>query len=104
MPISQEQKKHFQAIGHHLKPIVTIAKNGLSENVIAELERALKDHELIKIKLSVNSPEDRKELVEEICHTAQCEAVQVIGKTALIYKKVIQPNRKLSNVLRHQTN
>lgn len=104
MPINQEQKKHFQTIGHHLKPVVIIAKNGLSEGVISELERALTDHELIKIKLALTSPEDRKQLLEEICQTVSCESIQNIGKTALIFRKAVKPNRKLSNILRHQDN
>lgn len=102
MPINQQQKKHFQAIGHHLKPIVIIAKNGLSEGVISELERALNDHELIKVKLAVATPEDRKQLTEEIIQAVACEIVQNVGKTALIYKKAAKPNRKLSNILRFQ--
>lgn len=102
MPISQEQKKHFQAIGHHLKPVVIIAKNGLSEGVISELERALTDHELIKIKLVVTSVEDRKALIAQLCEVGNCELVQNVGKTALVYKKAAKPNRKLSNILRYQ--
>lgn len=102
MSVNQQQKKNFQAIGHHLKPIVIIAKNGLSDGVISELERALTDHELIKIKLAVTTPEDRKLLTEEIIKLTGCEIIQNIGKTALIYKKAAKPNRKLSNILRHQ--
>lgn len=102
MPISQEQKKHFQAIGHHLKPVVIIAKNGLSEGVISELARALADHELIKIKLAITSVEERKQLLEELSQTVTCEIVQNVGKTALIYKPAAKPNRKLSNILRYQ--
>ena len=44
-------KKKFRAIGHHLKPIVTVAGNGLSESVMSEISRALTDHELIKALL-----------------------------------------------------
>lgn len=102
MPINQQQKKHFKAIGHHLKPVVIIAKNGLSDGVISELERALNDHELIKIKLEVATPEDRKQLTQEITQTVSCEIVQNIGKTVLIYRKAAKPDRKLSNILRYQ--
>ena len=56
MAISAEQKKAMRSIGHNLNPVVTIAGNGLSENVLEELNRALDDHELIKVK-------DRKSVV-----------------------------------------
>lgn len=104
MPITQQQKKQFQTIGHHLSPVVIIAKNGLSEGVISELERALNDHELIKIKLDLADPTERKLLASEISKLTQCEVVQSIGKIALVYKKAEKPNRKLSNIIRHQGN
>ena len=44
--------KQLRAIGHKLKPVVTVAGNGLSDNVLQEIQRALADHELIKIKVS----------------------------------------------------
>ena len=58
--------KQLRAIGHKLKPIVTVAGNGLSEGVLAELNRALTDHELIKIKLAVGSRETRKDVAQQI--------------------------------------
>lgn len=50
MPLTNEQKKQYKSIGHHLKPVLIVAENGLTEGVQAELERALNDHELIKIQ------------------------------------------------------
>ena len=72
MSLTQEQKKQFKSIGHHLKPIVTIADNGLTENVLAELDRALNDHELIKIQLRLGEREDRKAIVDELCQKSSC--------------------------------
>jgi len=46
MALSNAVRKRFRAIGHNLKPVVTIAQKGITENVHDELERALKDHEL----------------------------------------------------------
>lgn len=101
MPLTKEQKKNFKAIGHHLKPVVTIAENGLSEGVLAELERALGDHELIKVQLRVGEREERHELIASLCSQTRSELVQNIGKVALIYRRNPEPNRNLSNVLRH---
>ena len=52
MTISNEDKKHLRRLGHKLNPVVTVAAKGLTESVIAEIDRALNDHELIKVKLS----------------------------------------------------
>jgi len=100
MPISPDRKKQFRTIGHKLNPIVTVAGNGLSEGVINELNRALDDHELIKIKLAVAEREDRKALIEEIAALPGMEIIQEIGKVLLIYKPNKKANPKLSNLHR----
>ncbi|HZJ91938.1 MAG TPA: ribosome assembly RNA-binding protein YhbY [Thiopseudomonas sp.] len=101
MSLTQEQKKQFKSIGHHLKPIVTVADNGLTESVLAELDRALNDHELIKIQLRLAERDDRKAIVDELCQKSSSLLVQSIGKVALIYRKNPQPNKNLSNILRY---
>lgn len=94
-------KKQFRAIGHHLKPVVTIAGAGLTENVLAEINRALSDHELIKIKIAVDDRKTRLELVGTACKETQSETVQTIGKVALILRKNSKPNPKTSNLVRY---
>ncbi|BFM14176.1 YhbY family RNA-binding protein [Maricurvus nonylphenolicus] len=98
MPLSADRKKQYRSLGHNLNPIVTIAGKGLSENVIAELNRALDDHELIKVKLMVADRDLRKQVVKEMCKEARAEIVQEIGKVALIFREAKQPNPKLSNI------
>ena len=100
MSLTQEQKKQFKATGHHLKPIVTVAEQGLSEGVIAELDRALNDHELIKIQLRLADRDDRAAILTELCQQSSSVLVQTIGKMALIYRKNPNANPKLSNVHR----
>jgi len=98
--INQKDKKRFRAIGHQLNPVVTIADNGLSEGVLAELTRAINDHELIKIKVLTGDREERKETIAQIKDQLDVEIVQSIGKVALIYKAAKKPDPALSNVLR----
>ncbi len=97
--MNQKLKKKLRAIGHELKPVVTIAGNGLSENVVAELNRALDDHELIKIKI-VGDREERVEVIEELKGLDSTEIVQTIGGVALIYRPSREPKPGLSNILR----
>ena len=100
MPLTQEQKKQYKSIGHHLKPVLMVADNGLTEGVLAELERALGDHELIKIKLNILDRESRLAAIAELCKAGKADLVQVIGKMALIYRKNPKVNKQLSNVHR----
>lgn len=100
MSLTQDQKKRFRKIGHHLKPVVTVADAGLTEGVMNELERALEDHELIKIKCAVLDREDKYAIVEAICEETGAINAQIIGKVALLYRPAKKPNAKLSNLLR----
>nr|WP_299245314.1 ribosome assembly RNA-binding protein YhbY [uncultured Halomonas sp.] len=100
MSLSLAQKKAMRSIGHHLHPVVTVAENGLTENVIAELERALADHELIKVKLAQSERETRQQLIDTITQQTQAEVVQTIGKIALFYRRNPNANPKLSNLVR----
>ena len=100
MPLANENKKRFRSIGHGLNPVVTVAGNGLSDNVIAELERAISDHELIKVKLAVAERELRREVAQQVCSTLGAELVQEIGKVILIYRHNPKANIKLSNIKR----
>lgn len=86
MPLKAAQKKNLRAQAHHLKPLVTVADKGLSENVIAEIERALYDHELIKVKLR-GERDIRKAWAKSISELCEAEMVQAIGQVASFYKK-----------------
>lgn len=92
--------KQLRTIGHKLKPVVTIAGNGLSDSVKAELERALNDHELIKLKLAVGSREARSAVSEEICASLGAQLVQSIGNVVVILRRTQKPDPRLSNLIR----
>ena len=98
--LTNDRKKQYRAIGHKLKPVVTIGGNGLSEAVVAELNRALSDHELIKVKLAVSEREVRQVITEEVCSQTGADLVQTIGKIILLFRATPKPNPKLSNLLR----
>lgn len=100
MALSNEQKKSLRAIGHDLHPIVTVAGNGLTEGVIDELNRALDDHELIKIKVSVGDRNIKKDIIEEIVQVLNAELAQQIGNTALLLRRNPKAKPHLSNLKR----
>lgn len=101
MALNKQEIRRFRSIGHHLKPVVSFGSKGLSEGLIEELERALEDHELIKVKLHVEDRADKKPAAEALCKETGAEIVQMIGKIALVYRAAKRPNAKLSNVLRN---
>jgi len=102
MALTNQKIKAYRSIGHQLKPVVMISDQGISEGVQQEIERALNDHELIKIKISCGDRVYKKELIGKVCDLSRCELVQTIGNIALIYRAASKPNPKLSNLLRAQ--
>lgn len=100
MSISKQELKHLRQIGHQLNPIVSVGENGVSEGVLAELDRALNDHELIKVKLAIADREDRSTIIEYLIEESGAELIQNIGKIILIKRAAKKPKPKLSNLLR----
>lgn len=94
--------RHLRAIAHRLKPIVTVAQNGLSETVAREIDQALSRHELIKVKIVVGDRELRREIAAGISSQSGAELVQSIGNVIVLYRAARQPDPRLSNILRRR--
>lgn len=92
--------KQLRAIGHKLKPVVTVAGNGVTDNVLQEVRRALDDHELIKVKIAVGDRDTRSATTEGICTATGATLIQSVGNMALLLKRAKQPDPRLSNLMR----
>lgn len=101
MSLTSAQKKTLKSVGHILDPVVQIGDRGLTDGVLGELERALNDHELIKVRIAGAEREARAALIETILSHTKAELVQSIGKVALLYRHNPQANPRLSNVARY---
>ena len=101
MSLSNAVKKQYRSIGHTLKPVVTIAQKGLTDNIRLEIERALTEHELIKIKLVTADREEKGALSAAICTEFNAECIQSIGHVLLLYRAAKKPDKRLSNVSRN---
>jgi len=97
MPLTSATKKQYRAIAHHLNPVVIVSENGLSEGLIAEVDRAL-----IKVRISVSDRESKGLLIEEICKQTGAELVQTIGKMAILFRQAAEQNQNLSNLVRYE--
>lgn len=90
MSLTSKQKKQFKAEAHHLKPIILIGNRGLTEAVNTEIDRALLDHELIKIKISGEDREDRLQTCINICQAQNAELIQIVGRVFTLYRKNVE--------------
>ncbi len=85
--LTPKQRQQLKAKAHALKPVIIVGGKGLTEALHKEIDRALYDHELIKISLHVDDRDARAALVDEICRINQAERVQVLGKIGVIYRE-----------------
>ncbi|HPK52867.1 MAG TPA: ribosome assembly RNA-binding protein YhbY [Smithellaceae bacterium] len=86
-------KRYLRSLAHHLKPVVLIGGNGISVQVMASVDAALNDHELIKVKFG-EFKEEKKEISEEIAAVTKSEIVGIIGNIAIFYRQHPQPERR----------
>jgi RNA-binding protein len=86
MTLSKKQIKFLRAKCHDLKAVILLGQKGLTDEVLSELDNALMHHELVKIKLSVDDRDARKQMIAEICEKSHSEEVQSIGKTLSVYR------------------
>lgn len=84
--LTGKQRRHLRALGHPLKPIVQIGRGGIDDGLVAAVEQALVDHELIKVKLGEAAEIDRHEAAEAIARRTHSEVAQVLGNTLLLYR------------------
>lgn len=85
--LTGKQRRHLRSLGHHLEPVVHIGKEGLTEGLYAAATEALLTHELIKLRVGEAAPGERHELAAELARHTQAELVQVLGRTALLYRR-----------------
>jgi RNA-binding protein len=89
--LTSAQRQYLKGLAHPLSPVVIIGEKGLTEAVINETERALKAHELIKIKAGSDEKETRSQWLEQICQQLGASSVQQIGKILVIYRPAETP-------------
>lgn len=84
--LTSERKRALRAEAHKLKPVVLIGQHGVTAAVLAEIGRALDDHELVKIRFRGSEREERVQEVARICATLAADLVGTIGHTATLYR------------------
>jgi len=87
MPLTEKQRKHLRGLGHDLKPVVMIGDAGLTDGVVKEADRALHDHELIKIKVRAGDRAARDALIESLAQRTTSELVTRIGHVAVLFRR-----------------
>jgi RNA-binding protein len=104
LALASGERRALRARAHSLRPVVIIGDAGLTPTVLAEIDRNLTSHELIKVRASSDSRQTRDSLLQSICEQLQAAPVQHLGKILVVYRplppqppKPAQPPRSRRN-------
>ena len=84
--LNKETRHHLKVQAHPLKPLVQIGRHGLTPAALANIDRALTDHALIKVKFNDHKGH-KKELSTTIAEEIQADIVDLIGNTLILHRE-----------------
>ena len=86
VPLTARERAQLKARAHALEPVVQLGHTGLSDAVVAEVDRALTAHQLIKVKIGGTDREARKALGDAISARTDASVVQRVGKVVVLWR------------------
>ncbi|MFT6776163.1 MAG: RNA-binding protein [Paraglaciecola sp.] len=86
MTLSNKQNQYLKGLAHALKPVVQLGNNGLTEGVLAEIDGAIKHHELIKVKIPTEDKEEKALIMDAIVRETGAVKVQAVGHVLVLFK------------------
>ena len=86
MPLTGKQRRHLRALAHKLRPVVQVGKSGIDDGLVAAIDRALSDHELVKVKVGEGAGLDRHDAADELATKTKSEVAQVLGNVVVLYR------------------
>ena len=84
--LTRDVRLSLRAQAHHLDPVVLLGANGLTEAVMKEIDRELKAHELIKVRVPTDDREEREAIYSQVADTLGAARVQMIGKLLIFWR------------------
>jgi len=84
--LSAKQRRAIKAAAHHLNPVIRIGQRGVSEAVALETDRALRDHETIKVHIADDDRNARRAMAESLARACDAALIGTIGKIAILHR------------------
>ncbi len=95
MQLTEKQRRHLKGLAHPLKPVILMGNAGLTAAVVAEADRALTHHELIKVRLPGHDRHERDAALASLAEQTASAMVTRIGHVAVLYR----PNPELPRIV-----
>jgi RNA-binding protein len=86
MTMTGKERAALRSECNRLKPMVHVGMEGLSGALIESLDDALRTRELVKVQLNKNADVTAREAANDLAKRVKAEVIQVIGKTASLYR------------------
>jgi RNA-binding protein len=93
-PLTGAQRRHLRALAHGERALVQLGRHGLTEAFVGELDRALEEHELVKVRLRGAERDERAQIVAELGSRLRCVPVGLVGQVAILYRPASEPDRR----------
>ncbi|MDD3760436.1 MAG: ribosome assembly RNA-binding protein YhbY [Acidithiobacillus sp.] len=84
--LDSKARQELRARAHHLKPIIMVGAQGVTPTLLAELDRALFDHELLKVRLPALDKEERDDCIAKLVDGSRAEAIGRVGRILMLYR------------------
>lgn len=86
--MTSKERAALRAQANRMEPIIQIGKEGISDNLITQIDDTLDVRELIKIRVHLeSSPKTPKELAQELGIVLGADVIQVIGGIIVLYRE-----------------
>lgn len=85
--INSKQRKYLKSLANTMDPKVIIGKNGITENLLTQIDDTLEANELVKIKILNNNLDDHNYLIQDILNKLNAEFVSHLGNKFVIYRQ-----------------
>ena len=91
--LSGSDRRHLRSLAHALDPVVQIGAAGVTPGVIAALDRALGDHELVKVRIA-RERDERREIADALAAATRSSVAGLVGHVAMLYRPAREPERR----------
>ena len=84
--LTNKERAHLKARAHALEPVVQTGTAGITDAVVAEVDRALTAHELLKVRVGADDREERIAMGDDLCARTGAAVVDRVGKVLILWR------------------